>query len=592
MPPSPWLNPEDSPTPDRTASFIEYLRWMRSPNVADKDSTKLEILQNAQNNANYHQRLTLLCDRVRSFAGQQGTILELTCPWRIRVGGHTGPENILLPAFDALGMPYLPSSSLRGVARSKAIREVGEENIAPYFGDLNATNPAHRAGKVIFFDAYPLPDTQSQGAIRNRNQNQNGGLALDMANNIWSWQESQLQYSPNPNLFFSLKQAKFVIGLRPMAGCDEATFQQVVEWLRNGLTESGLGSQLNTGYGRLVLSSSPNTPSTNNLPGEFFRVEFELEGQFIHGIQEFTQWEWEEREGQWVHRGKPQAEIRPVAFKSMLRYWFRALARGVLPTDSVKNWEANIFGGINPQRLGWLRCHVLPGKNNEPNLQTGILVLANPPEIPENKKNEVKKLCKNLTWIMFHLGGIGQGARRPCYQRNNPPFWRGSSLTCILDDNCSQEEEEFWEIPENIGEFRKLFRRRLQSFYRSLAQLSQVEINSQQPLSVNTEADWTEAIDANCRIVICQGQKRNNKVCALAVLHSQELKKNGDYDPDLCGGVNPPTPSPVWITHLEEVDFQVVTVFGVNNPPQQNFLQHLRNQAAQYVTVWKFPQPR
>ena len=42
---------------------------------------------------------------------------------------------------------------------------------------------------------------------------------------------------------------------------------------------------------------------------------------------------------------KNTPEVRPVAFKSMLRYWFRSFALGVLEPGQVQEWENQIFGG-------------------------------------------------------------------------------------------------------------------------------------------------------------------------------------------------------------------------------------------------------
>jgi CRISPR-associated protein Cmr6 len=119
--PSPWLFGEEPPIDD-AASFVEYLRWMREPDYQYKDGTKTQILQLAQDKAkNYHSRLSILNERTKLMAEVS---FEVKSSWRLRVGGHRGTESILLPTFDALGMPYLPSSSLRGVARTYAIREL------------------------------------------------------------------------------------------------------------------------------------------------------------------------------------------------------------------------------------------------------------------------------------------------------------------------------------------------------------------------------------------------------------------------------------------------------------------------------------
>ncbi|NER22904.1 MAG: type III-B CRISPR module RAMP protein Cmr6 [Symploca sp. SIO1C2] len=596
-PPSPWLNCDDEPNPTPTASFVEYLRWMREPDSDYKDPTKVQILQMAQEGANYSVRLTQLNKRTELIAGK-GNSFQVKCPWRIRVGGHRGPENILLPAFDALGMPYIPSSTLRGVARNQAIREVMKQEkldwkeaekhpkIAKHFGSLEAEDAANREGKVIFLDAYPLPN---QGEL----------VAMDMANNIWNWEGKTLDYNPNPNPFLSLKEPTFLIGLRLTSRCEDTEIlRQVREWLIAGL-QSGIGSQVNTGYGQLIKAGKV-TPKD-----EFYRLEFTLEGQLIHGRQKFTRWNWSDSRHQWQTRGLAEAEVRPVAFKSMLRYWFRMFALGVLEPSQAQDWEAKLFGAINPkQRRGWVKVSILngrvtqreprsnyQGKDDDCGEQQGILTLAFSEEAAENDRDAIAKLFKTLTWMMFHLGGIGQGARRPCYSRKNrdrAPWYRGSTL-------IPESDEEFWELPDTVTEFRQLFQRRLQEFYTALGRLFDSPINYHSPKSAgNVRQDtWIEAVDSNCKIVVCAGKEDFGKPYALAVLHSKDLKvpdRRGkqDYDGNLCGTVSRKVkPSPVWIVDLG--DYQVVTVFGATQNPRKRYLEELRRRTsrANYDEIWR-----
>ena len=605
--PSPWLDPENEPQPDATASFVEYLRWMRSPDRPYKDATKVQILQMAEEKANYCDRLTLLTNRTKLIAGA-GNYFSVQCPWRIRTGGHRGPESILLLAFDALGMPYLTSSTLRGVARNQAIREImaqekikwgeAEERVAPWFGSLKAKG-GDRASKVVFIDAYPSP-TQTAG-----------GLAVDMANNIWNWDGNSLKYNPNPNPFFSLKEAIFVIGLRLVSGCNDITvLQRVKEWLIRGL-QAGIGSQVNTGYGEMLVAGQGRPTD------EFFRVELSLEGQLIHGRQKFTNWNWNDRKNEWQMRGQAEAEVRAVAFKSMLRYWFRVLALGVLIEPTlVKEWEATLFGGINPKKLGWVKFRILEGKviqkEPRPNRdgksdpcgeQEGILTLAYSLEAPASERSATSKLFKNLTWLMFHLGGIGQGARRPCYSRANrqaAPWYRGSDLIPKGDDSL-------WDLPEDIKEFQNLFLRRMQDFYTALEALTGNRINYLNPreIGVVRSDNWTEAVDKNCRIIVCAGDEDFGKPYALAVLHSDSLKITARdntgkpvieqdqvkkiYDANLCGKVSRDVkPSPVWIADLG--DYQVVTVFGATQTPRHKYLANLQEQTTKqnFVQLWPF----
>jgi len=608
-PPSPWLDPENEPTPHRNASFVEYLRWMRSPEDKDKDPTKVQILHLATENADYRDRLSQLNKRLQLMAGQGNTFI-VECPWRIRVGGHKGPENILLPAFDALGIPYIPSSTLRGVARTQAILEVlqkdpdwekvknhkdkdkakakwqaAEAKIAPYFGSLEAEK-GNKAGKVVFFDAYPRPSAS-------------GGLTPDMANNIWSWDGDKLKYSPNPNIFLSLQKTEFLIGLKLASGCeDKQVLANVREWLIKGLT-AGIGSQINTGYGELL------TAKNKTILNEFFRVEFALEGQLIHGRQKFTQWQWNDRRYQWQMRGQPEAEVRPVAFKSMLRYWFRTFALGVLKPSEVQDLEGQIFGAITPKpQLGWLKVSVLDGKVTQPEPfpnhrgkndpcgeQEGTLVLSLSAQTPQAKQEAIKTLCKTLTWLMFNMGGIGQGARRPCYSRQNrdrAPWFRGSTFYL-------ENVDDFWKVSSTVQGFTKQFQQKIATVYQSINQLTSTQINpkSRREAGRVTAENWTEAIDCNCEIIICSGREKNDKVYALSILHSPNLKTQNasgrtDYDGNLCGKVSRGVkPSPVWISDLG--DYQVVTVFGANQNPRKRYLQELKSNTGKQNYTRVFP---
>ncbi|AFY77558.1 uncharacterized protein predicted to be involved in DNA repair (RAMP superfamily) [Pleurocapsa sp. PCC 7327] len=609
QPPSPWLNSDKPPRPDSTASFVEYLRWMREPEREYKDATKIQILQLAQENANYRDRLKQLNQRTELIAGKENTF-TVKCPWRIRVGGHRGPESILLPAFDALGMPYIPASTLRGVARTQAIREIvaaekikwsaAEQKIAPYFGSIDTDNPQHSTGKVVFLDAYPLPS-------------KTGGLSMDMANNIWKWDENrQPKYESNPNVFLSLQESSFLIGLRLASNCqDKEVLNKIKKWLIKGL-QAGVGSQINTGYGQLILGDRDKSSS------EFFRVKFAVEGQLIHAHQKFANIRQPfqtardgnlktDRNGNLKPATSAVPEVRPTAFKSMLRYWFRAFALGVLPVEQVMNWEGQIFGAITPkQQLGWVRVNIIngqliqpePKRNNERRgEQEGILTLSYSVAAPQDKSQAISSLFKNLTWMMFNLGGIGQGARRPCYSRQNRPYapwFRGSTFFVDAD---LENPNSFWYAPESAKNFQKLFQTRLKTFYTALEQLipnSNIAKNINSLLSFNNPSDrnWSDAADNHCRIVVCSGQEQYGKPHALAVLHGQDLKVTNsrgqlDYDGNLCGQTNKPVkPSPVWIADLE--DYQVVTVFGATANPRSKYLHNLRQRSQQYYQIFPF----
>lgn len=604
-PPSPWLNPDQEPKPNANAGFTEYLRWMREYNTPYREDTKVQILQMAQENAKYNQHLKRFKKRTELIAGKNNTF-EVSCPWRIRVGGHRGPEQILLPAFDALGIPYIPSSTLRGVARTQAIREMmsnengitwkeAEAKIAPYFGSLEAEGE-NRGGKVVFLNSYPLPSNT-------------GGLSLDIATSIWNWENNTIEYKePNPNPFLSLEKPTFLIGLRLVNGFEDRKeiLTQVTTWLKAGL-QAGIGSQINTGYGKLV-SSNQKTKSDS----EFLRLKFWLEGQLIHGAKPFNS-------------RTATDEVRPTAFKSMLRYWFRAFALGVMSPENVESWECELFGAIKPtQKWGLIEVNILEGdrerleapiprrgddralkkwkKEENWGEQTGMLTLSLSSAIPSDlaKRNNTEELLENLTWLMFHLGGVGQGARRPRYSRKNRghnlrrPYYRGSNL--VLDSEDTEKEDSFGYLPENIEDFQDKFRKKIKGFYSALEKITQdspISHNIQHPLEFDqpTDSKWYEAVDKHCVIVVCDGKGSNNKSYALSILHSDEFKirnREGelDYDPNLCGKTA--KPSPVWIRDLLD-DYQVVTVFGATVNPRLSYLKELKGKSHQNSYFPIFP---
>ncbi|MCL1489861.1 MAG: RAMP superfamily CRISPR-associated protein [Pseudanabaena sp. Salubria-1] len=586
--PSPWLMGESPKKIDPSASFVEYLRWMRSLDQGNKDGTKIQILQLSEDKADYSKRLAKLTERTKRIAGE-GNYFQVKCPWRIRVGGHRGPESILLPAFDALGMPFIPSSTLRGVARAEALRQLNndEKEVEKFFGSLDAKD-SDRMGKIVFLDAYPMPSRDDKS----------GGLTVDMANNIWTWNGDRLDYAPNPNPFLSLQEPIFLIGIRAASTVSDdakkSLIDKVMGWLTAGL-KNGAGSQVNSGYGALIKAGESDRSTR-----EFVRVEFGLEGQLIHGRQKFTQWT--DRRNEYQMRGQAEAEVRPIAFKSMLRYWFRAFALGLIPANQVnqvKEWEGKLFGSLEIEGSGWVQVRILEGavvqKEPRSNIQgrddkcgeqAGILTLSHSIEPNAQNPENVEKLFRSLTWLMFNLGGIGQGARRPCYSRktrDRAPWYRGS--TFFIDS-----KDDFWQSPDGVKDLQNLYQSRIKDFADALRALNQSGRNTPDAPAAISGDRWREAVDANCRIVLCGGDEDYGKPYALAVLHSQEFKvtdRRGEktYDGNLCGVVGKEVkPSPVWIADLG--DYQVVTVFGATQGKRKDYLDILKKKASEFATIY------
>lgn len=606
------------------ASFVEYLRWMRElkiedseQNKAENNATKLHLLQLAQdfnyaNDSKYLKRANQKIKRIVSL--KQGQEIEVTCPWRIRVGGHRGPESILLPAFDALGIPFIPSSTLRGIARTQAIREVMKNNpnlsyqkaeqhetIIAHFGSLETKDKSKREGKVTFLDAYPVADDNKDD---NDDKSQSGGLSLDIANNVWKWGENNLpDYQPNPNLFLSLKKPTFLIGIIPNHHGNREQLNRVEEWLLKGLA-SGVGSQINSGYG--CLTKSGNYEVDENNQKILLELDFTLKGQLINSNKSYNSlYKPYKINNNQIERGKKKipkvsentnSEVRPIAFKSMLRYWFRVIALGVLPQIRVKELEAFIFGGIEPKHQGLIQVQIHDSDDGNPptqdncGTQSGKLIILASPELSSENYPLLTDFIKALTWLMFHLGGVGLGARRPLHQRPTNPYWRGSDLKF-------ESQDELWEMAETIEQFKKRFHSMLKIFYKKLDEIqgnyiqfmkklkpkneyTDYTINPQFPRKVERpkNCSWVDAIDKDCRILITQNSRSNSennyrKSNTLSKLHSDSLNQYDLNDQDktktlndqnknrfLCGedGIA----SPVIIT--QTAHYEIITIFDAD----------------------------
>ena len=591
---SPWI---ESPLQiSQAAGFPEYLRRMRSPNAQTKAqetqdaNKKNRILQAASEKADYRNRLKILNERTKRIAGNTQNYFEATVSWRIRVGGIKGPENILLPAFDALGMPYIPSSTLRGVARSQAIREemnsndldwdTANQRVSQYFGDLK-TKKCDQMGKIIFLDAYPVADDQNPGC----------GLTPDIVTNIWQHNGNDWNYKPNPNSFLSLKKTRFIIGVKASSSLklssldDREVLNKVLSWLKKGLTR-GAGAQINSGYGAFEIKGETSTLTP------FLELDFELRGQLIHENHYYDTWDN-------INQDKPLArsEVRPIAFKSMLRYWFRTFARGQLDHDSIQVLESELFGGITPPNHGLLRVRISDSKIFEPetNRNQRSQQKSNPPEAnarlnlffsTENTRHDRQQLqtfFKTLAWLMFHLGGVGQGARRPYHLRSSTPLWRGSTLYSIPKD-------DFWNLPSDITAFQEIFQCNIRLFSNLLASLwgTQTRLRT---LDCDTK-DFQEAIDDNSTIIVCSGKRKHGKPYSLSILHDQKLKIRDShnelsYNSRLCGSGG--NPSPVWISVPNE-SLQVVTVFGASRQPRSRFIEMLQANTTpdNFKIIWPF----
>jgi CRISPR-associated protein Cmr6 len=302
--------------------------------------------------------------------------IRVQFPWRLRVGGIRGFRELLLPVFHPVyGVPYIPSSSLKGAIKAIALQDKSNFfEVERLLGTLD-----DGIGCVQILDAFPTAPS----------------LSVDMANPQWHWENGQVKYNSVPHPLLSMKHSEFVIGLsRTSRGKNVDDVQKVKSWLEKALA-TGIGSRVSAGYGRTALSAGLAYSSSH---------DFQLWTQGIYGAD--TQ----------------QSEFRPVALRGMLRYWFRAIALGIYSPTESKEFEAILFGTIEPKsKEGTIRIGVKweEGQkrgSSDPYFYKGKILL-------ESKEQQHLTLIEKLLHLSSHIAGIGRGSRRPLHW--NHPRMRG-----------------------------------------------------------------------------------------------------------------------------------------------------------------------
>ncbi|MCS6774898.1 MAG: type III-B CRISPR module RAMP protein Cmr6, partial [Thermoflexales bacterium] len=148
--------------------------------------------------------------------------------------------------FNRHGIPVLPGSSVKGLARAAAryagVAETDPDFLAIFGRASDAREDDAQAGEAIFFDAIPHQVKLELDVMNPHFPNYYRGDAPPT-----NWQ------SPVPVYFLTVAPKIpfwFAVGWRGV--CDaraERLRNQAEDWLRLGLTELGAGAKTNAGYG-------------------------------------------------------------------------------------------------------------------------------------------------------------------------------------------------------------------------------------------------------------------------------------------------------------------------------------------------------
>jgi CRISPR-associated protein Cmr6 len=498
-------------------------------------------------------------------------VLTVQFPWRVRVGGTRGFQEILLPVFHPVyGVPYVPSSSIKGAVLAWA-RQNNQSEIDRLLGTLD-----NGIGCVQFLDAFPTKPC----------------LSVDLANPNWHWDGDCIKYQPKPHFLLSMEQPELAIGLALTSrGKNQDDVKTVKGWLEQTLAESGIGSRVSSGYGR---TNPTSRSSTNGVLTTSYK--FELWTAAMYGATPPSK--------QNNNQGIP--EFRPTAVRGMLRYWFRAIALGIYPPQQCKTLEAELFGTIEPStQEGSIRIAVeweekQTGNRDRPFHYSGTIHLEarQTKQLPLIEKN--LQLIEKILQLSSHLGGIGRGSRRPLHWNHPDPGLRG----------C------YWELETNQLPCKE---RDWQNFLRGVREAF---LEVKQPTGNPAACPPGKPGDRNQDVL--NGQSKIYLVPFCDLVHPEsitdwqtegkEIDVRGEalellYEPRFKGvnqqnignknvggritqkGENESTSTPSYVIIKSNFpqqgrNYQAVTIFGANHPDRATFANALPSNS---IRVWPLP---
>lgn len=228
--------------------------------------------------------------------------------WRLVTG--LGSKGTLETGFtfNRYGFPYLPGSSLKGLARMAALTELSEKIGTQKLDDLDET--LAKDEQDAFLESFKRIDTGQQGLdLANLFRKVFGTTAqagcaifldaipetlprldLDIMNphypDYYQGKEPPTNWqSPQPIYFLTVAPKTtylFAVGWR--SGTPDITaFDQAKRWLSDGLQTLGIGAKTSAGYGFFTIPVEPPAP----LPPGYLRgtvVSFGAEGSRSYGF--------------------------------------------------------------------------------------------------------------------------------------------------------------------------------------------------------------------------------------------------------------------------------------------------------------------
>ena len=477
--------------------------------------------------------------RTEELAGKEG-VMTISFNWRVRVGGTRGFRELLLPVFHPIfGIPYIPSSSLKGAAKSWARQNPNssKQEIEELLGMLEGKEA--KAAKVEFLDAFPTKPC----------------LSIDVATPQWHWKDNHVNYKPEPHPLLSMEQPQILIGLRPSGRGTATDVETVKKWLENAINTSGIGSRVSSGYGCSI--------GKNPLLAHHKSYSFELWTQGMYGSTPPTK----------ENGYQGQIEFRPTAVRGILRYWFRAVALALYEPTICQTIEDELFGKLSQQGKFSLSVITNPSSRIDPYCYAGTIYL-------EATESKYLNLIEKLLILASHLGGVGRGSRRPLHRLNGR--MRGCHWLVETANYPLPYDEKKWK-----------------AFFQSITPAFQ-KVRSPTGSYTSSPGDSRQrrqdVLDKNAQVWLLKSpglvevnnvktwDSQNVKGDALNLLYGNtKFKGVSGHTGNANVGGKLETPSFVWIKSIfpgEGDPYQVVTIFGVDHSERLEFANELKNKGA------------
>jgi CRISPR type III-B/RAMP module RAMP protein Cmr6 len=176
--------------------------------------------------------------------GHETETLSLETEGRFVAGlGYDSPMEVGCTLHPLYGFPYLPGSSVKGVARAYAeeVVEASEDDLYDVFGSVSKheSDSQKRQGKVWFFDAVPSRPPRLEVDVMTPHYGDY--YTADDVTPPGEW------HDPTPVPFLTV--ASDTSFRFPLAARDDALLEQAANWLKQGLFWLGAGGKTSSGYG-------------------------------------------------------------------------------------------------------------------------------------------------------------------------------------------------------------------------------------------------------------------------------------------------------------------------------------------------------